>query len=138
MSLTTDHGLRTRDCIEGESSGVTGGYVVPPDFYQQLLAIATEAATLRQRAFVQPMASATPQFLYLDITTVQSAGNSPFFGGVIASWTGETQTRQATEPQFKMMELKALGPGIVRLVPTASAHPTYLKPPDLGRGSFGW
>lgn len=91
----------------GESSGVTGGYVVPPDFYQQLLAIAAEAATFRTRAFVQPMASATLQFPYLDITTVQSAGNSPFFGGVIASWTSEAQTRTETEPQFKMMELKA-------------------------------
>ena len=52
------------------------------------------------------MASATLQFPYLDITTAQAAGNSPFFGGVIASWTSEAQTRQETEPQFKMMELK--------------------------------
>jgi HK97 family phage major capsid protein len=53
------------------------------------------------------MASATLQFPYLDITTVPSAGNSPFFGGVIASWTSEAQTRTETEPKFKMMELKA-------------------------------
>jgi HK97 family phage major capsid protein len=91
----------------GESSGVTGGYIVPPDFYQQLLAIAAEDSTFRQRAFVQPMASATLQFPYLDITTAQAAGNSPFFGGVIAYWTSEAQTRTETEPQFKMMELKA-------------------------------
>jgi HK97 family phage major capsid protein len=91
----------------GESSGATGGYVVPPDFYQQLLAISAEANLFRQLAFVQPMASATLQFPYLDITTVQSAGNSPFFGGVIASWTSEAQTRTETEPAFKMMELKA-------------------------------
>jgi HK97 family phage major capsid protein len=91
----------------GESSGATGGYLVPPDFYQQLLAIAAEESTFRQRAFVQPMASATLQFPYLDITTAQQAGNSPFFGGVIANWTSEAQTRTETEPQFKMMELKA-------------------------------
>jgi HK97 family phage major capsid protein len=91
----------------GESSGVTGGYTVPPDFYQQLLAIAAEDNFFRQRAFVQPMASATLQFPYLDITTVQSAGVSPFFGGVQAYWTAEAQTRTETEPQFKMMELKA-------------------------------
>jgi hypothetical protein len=94
----------------GESYGVTGGYVVPPDLSQRLLAIAAEAATFRTRAFVQPMASATLQFPYLDMTTVQSAGNSPFFGGVIASWTGDAQTRQETKPQFKMMELKAQEP----------------------------
>jgi HK97 family phage major capsid protein len=91
----------------GESSGVTGGYVVPPDFYQQLLAIAAEAATFRKRAFVQPMASATLQFPYLDITTALSAGQTPMFGGVIANWTAEAQTRTETEPKFKMMELKA-------------------------------
>jgi hypothetical protein len=78
----------------GESSGTTGGYIVPPDFYQQLLAISAESNLFRQFAFVQPMASATLQFPYLDITTVQSAGNSPFFGGVIASWTSEAQTRE--------------------------------------------
>jgi HK97 family phage major capsid protein len=86
---------------------VAGGYVVPPDFYQQVLAIAAEAATFRTRAFVQPMASATLQFPYLDITTVQSPGNSPFFAGVIASWISQAQTRTETEPQLKMMELKA-------------------------------
>ncbi len=90
-----------------EASGVAGGYIVPPDFYQQLLAINAEQNTFRQRAFVQPMASATLQFPYLDITTVQAGGVSPFFGGVQAYWTAEAQTRTETEPQFKMMELKA-------------------------------
>src|SRR5262249_56197064 len=73
----------------------------------QLLAIVSENTFIRPRAFVQPMASATLQFPYLDITTVQSAGVSPFFGGVQMAWTEEAQTRTETEPQFKMMELKA-------------------------------
>ena len=89
-----------------ESSGTTGGYAVPPDFYQQLLAIAGEESTFRQFGFVQPMASATMQFPFLDITTAQAAGNSPFFGAVIASWTAEAQTRSEIEPTFKM-ELSA-------------------------------
>src|SRR5262249_40160101 len=42
-----------------------------------------------------------------DVTTVQSAGVSPFFGGVQMSWTAEGATRTETEPQFKQMELKA-------------------------------
>jgi HK97 family phage major capsid protein len=90
-----------------EASGTTGGYIVPPEFTQQLLALVAEETTFRQYAFVQPMASATMQFPYLDATTVQTAGNTPFFGGVIASWTGEAQNRTETEPIFKMMELKA-------------------------------
>jgi HK97 family phage major capsid protein len=91
----------------GESSGATGGYVVPPEFYRQLLALIAEETFIRPRAFVQPMASATLQFPYLDVTTAQAAGVSPFFGGVQMAWTEEAQTRTETEPQFKMMELKA-------------------------------
>jgi HK97 family phage major capsid protein len=90
-----------------EQSGSTGGYTVPPDFYQQLLAVIAENTFIRPRAWVQPMASATLQFPYLDVTTVQSAGVSPFFGGVQMYWTEEAQTRTETEPAFKMMELKA-------------------------------
>jgi HK97 family phage major capsid protein len=90
-----------------EASGVTGGYTVPPDFYRQLLSIVEENSFIRQRAFIQPMASASLQFPYLDITTAQSAGVTPFFGGVQMTWTAEAQTRTETEPQFKMMELKA-------------------------------
>jgi HK97 family phage major capsid protein len=101
-----DKGVRVKAAM-AEGSGVTGGYVVPPDFYQQLLAIVAENTFIRPRAFVQPMASATLQFPYLDVTTVQSAGVSPFFGGVQMYWTEEAQTRTETEPQFKMMELKA-------------------------------
>jgi HK97 family phage major capsid protein len=53
------------------------------------------------------LASATSSSPYVDITTAQTAGNSPFFAGVKASWTAEAQNSQETEPQFKMMELRA-------------------------------
>jgi HK97 family phage major capsid protein len=53
------------------------------------------------------MGSATMWLPYLDVTTVQSAGVSPFFGGVQMTWTAEAQSRQETEPQFRQMELKA-------------------------------
>jgi HK97 family phage major capsid protein len=49
----------------GESAGVTGGHIVPPDFYYGLLQVAAEVATFRALASVQPMASATLQFPYL-------------------------------------------------------------------------
>jgi HK97 family phage major capsid protein len=90
-----------------EASGVTGGYTVPPEFYQQLLTIMAEETFIRPSAFVVPMSSATLLLPYLDITTVQSAGVSPFFGGVQMYWTAEAQTRTETEPAFKQMELKA-------------------------------
>src|SRR5207302_3983153 len=62
---------------------------------------------IRPRAFVLPMGGATMQIPFLDVTTVQSAGVAPFFGGVQMYWTAEAQTRTETEPQFKQMELKA-------------------------------
>jgi HK97 family phage major capsid protein len=90
-----------------EASGVTGGYIVPPQFAERLLSLAAEQAIVRSRAFVQPMASATLMFPYLDVSTVQPAATSPFFGGLIFNWTEEAQQRTETEPQFKMLELKA-------------------------------
>jgi HK97 family phage major capsid protein len=102
-----DHGNPVQKAAMAEGSGATGGYIVPPDFYNQLLSLSAEKAIIRPRAFVQPMASATLQFPYLDVTTAQSAGVSPFFGGVQMYWTEEAQTRTETEPAFKMMELKA-------------------------------
>jgi HK97 family phage major capsid protein len=90
-----------------EASGVAGGYTVPPEFYQQLMTVMAEETFIRPRAFVQPMGSASLQIPMLDITTVQSAGVSPFFGAVQMYWTAESQTRQETEPQFKQLELKA-------------------------------
>lgn len=98
--------LRTKAAM-AESSGTTGGYTVPPEFYGQLQALIAEEAILRPRAFVQPMTAATLMFPYLDVTTVQAAGTSPFFGGVAMTWTEEAQTRTETEPAFKQMELKA-------------------------------
>jgi HK97 family phage major capsid protein len=98
--------IRTKAAL-AEGSGTTGGYVVPPEFYQGLMQVVAEQTFFRKRAFVQPMAGATLMFPYLDITTVQASGVSPFFGGVQMYWTEEAQTRTETEPQFKMMELKA-------------------------------
>jgi HK97 family phage major capsid protein len=90
-----------------ESSGLAGGYTVPPQFYEQLQLVMAENTFFRPNAYVIPMASATLQIPYLDVTTQQSAGVSPFFGGVQMYWTAEAQNRTETEPQFKQMELRA-------------------------------
>jgi HK97 family phage major capsid protein len=104
--LVDKDGVKLKAAL-AEASGVTGGYVVPPEFHEKLQQIVAESNFIRPRAFVQPMSSATLQFPYLDISTAQSAGVSPFFGGVQMYWTEEAQSRTETEPQFKMMELKA-------------------------------
>ena len=79
----------------------------PPEFYQQLMTIMAEEDSFGPALSSCRWPRATLQMPYLDITTVQSAGVSPFFGGMQMSWTAEAQTRTETEPQFKQMELKA-------------------------------
>lgn len=90
-----------------ESSGVTGGYTVPTMFSNQLLTLAIEDSIVAPRASKQPLTSRTLQVPSLDITTVPTAGNSPFLGGVTASWVAEAQTRPETEPTFRQTTLTA-------------------------------
>jgi HK97 family phage major capsid protein len=84
-----------------ESSGVTGGYVIPPQWMAELLTIAAEDAFIEQRCKVVPMTTRTAEFPMLDITTAQAIGVSPYFGGVQAYWQPEAATINETEPAFK-------------------------------------
>lgn len=107
-----EHGIPGSDGIVrktalAEGSGLTGGYIVPPDFQNELLTIAAEDAFVEPRAKVMPMNTRTMQIPMLDITTAQSAGTSPYFGGILATWQPEAATISETEPQFKQTELTA-------------------------------
>lgn len=90
-----------------EGSGQTGGYLIPPQFMNELLTIAGEDGFVEQRAKVIPMNSRTATWPMLDITTVQAAGTSPYFGGISASWQPEATTITETEPAFKQSEWTA-------------------------------
>ncbi len=85
----------------GESAGATSSYIVPPDFYNQLLALVAEMNTFRAQAFVQPMAAPTLQFPCLDVTTAQSAGTSPFFGGVGDRASGDSQPAEQRQRRYR-------------------------------------
>src|SRR5262249_32005911 len=88
-----------------ESSGVTGGYTVPPMFASQLLTLAIEDTVVAPRAAKQPLTARTLQVPSLDVTTAYGAGQSPFLGGILASWTSEAATRAESEPQFRQTVL---------------------------------
>lgn len=90
-----------------EGSGITGGYIVPPQFMNELLTIEAEEGFFEQRAKVLPMNSRTAQWPMLDITTAQSSGTSPYFGGILAQWQPEAATISETEPAFKQSEWTA-------------------------------
>lgn len=86
-------------------TGTQGGYTVPTEFMPALLSFATEAAIVRKRATIIPMASKSVQVPCLDITTAPSAGDSAFLGGVVARWTEEAGNITESEPTFKQLDL---------------------------------
>lgn len=90
-----------------ENSGVTGGYTVPPGFSNQLLTLAIEQSVVRPRASIMPMTTKTLAVPSLDYTSTGAAGQSPYTGGVVASWVAESATRPETEPKFRQTELTA-------------------------------
>ena len=90
-----------------EGSGVTGGYIVPPQYQAELLTISAEDAFIEPLAKVVPMTSRTMQWPMLDITTARSTGTSPYFGGVLAQWQPEAASISETEPTFRMTDWTA-------------------------------
>lgn len=95
---------QVRKVALAEGSGTTGGYVIPPQFMNELLTIAAEDGFIEPRAKVIPMNSRTAQWPMLDITTVQASGTSPYFGGILAQWQPEAATINETEPAFRQSE----------------------------------
>lgn len=90
-----------------EQSGVVGGYTVPVEFMMQLQALAVQEEVVYPRARKIPMSARTIMIPALDHTTLQSAGNTAFLGGMVMSWVEEATNRPETNPQFKQIELTA-------------------------------
>lgn len=93
-----------------EVDGTRGGYVTPVDYSQAFLRTVAESSFLIPRAFHIPLKSGQARVPKLDMETVQSAGTSPFFGGMVFSWQNpEDQAVNAvteTEPTFNETTLK--------------------------------
>ncbi len=97
---------RTKSSM-GQTSGPSGGYLVPTELSLDIMADVSEAALIRPRAQVVPMNSSRMLLPLPDATTAQTAATAPFFGGILMTWTQEQQTRPETEPAFRQVELKA-------------------------------
>src|SRR6266550_2804448 len=92
---------RLADWGEGKAAlattgGTVGGYTVPTDFLPRLFQAAAEQAVVRPRATIVPMTARSIQVPYLDATNVPTAGDTAFFGGVVARWTEEASTLNET------------------------------------------
>jgi HK97 family phage major capsid protein len=100
----SDEGVETKAALSTQT-GVSGGYLVPVEFYDRLMKLVTEKSVVRPKATVIPMSGRSVQIPALDHVTAPSAGNSAFLGGVVAQWTEEAATLNQTEPNLKQIDL---------------------------------
>ena len=87
----------------GESSGETGGFLVPDEFRAELLRLPLEDAIIRPRAKTIPMASNTIRLPRVKDTSHASS----VYGGVIGYWSEEAGSYTASEPDFAQFQLVA-------------------------------
>lgn len=95
-----------------EGTGAAGGYLVPPQYYAQLLKFIAEKSFVKAMCTSLPMQGPTLQFPYLNqsATTASGQANFPssnFYGGVYSAWSPEAGTAAAVNPAFKQGTLTA-------------------------------
>ncbi len=110
--VLNDTGVRSKAVLSVSAGGLSGGYLVPQELREDLMADVSEEAFVRPYAHVQPMTSATLDLPWPDMeTTTGTAGVPPFFGGFAMKFTeeatGSTTQIVESEPQFRSIELRA-------------------------------
>lgn len=123
--------------------GVDGGFLIPEAPLGSLLQTRAEASFMRNRARIVPMGSRSVPFPAVDYSKAQ-AGVSGFFGGVRTYYTEENVDITASEPAFKMIELKAkelagyteMPNGLLR--DSAISVEAFLAGPGSFGGALGW
>lgn len=98
---------RTKTALSALPSGVSGGFLVPPELRLDLMRDVAEESLFRSRATVIPMTGTTLALPIVDATSTATAGKSPFFGGIQMQWRAEAATRPETEPAVKQILLTA-------------------------------
>lgn len=89
-----------------ESTGATGGFLVPAEFDANLRAVMGENSIARPRATIIPMRRRQVNIPVLDQTST-TAGIPHWFGGMRVYWTEEAQQKTETTPSFRQIELVA-------------------------------
>lgn len=99
-----ERGVRVVEKTMSEASGILGGYTVPPELRDDLMSGVSDAALIRPRCFVVPMAS---YLLNLPIpnSTVGASGLAPFFGGIQLAF--QAGSLKESEPSWHTVELRA-------------------------------
>ena len=87
-----------------EETGTVGGYMVPPEFSQQIMRVASDTAIVRPRATIVPMGGR--EFNMPVLTYSGTTADQPhMLGGVVATWTEEAGAKTETEPTFETLKL---------------------------------
>lgn len=102
--FTEDGTSGKKDLNEG--IGSDGGFLVPTEFRNTLLAVMTENNIIRQRATVIPMSRRELQIPVLDQTGT-TEGQPHMFGGINVFWQAEASEKTQSEPNFRQINLVA-------------------------------
>jgi HK97 family phage major capsid protein len=94
-----------RDLVQ--ATGTAGGYLTPTPLYNQIMEVAAEMSVVRPYAMKVPMGADTIEIPILNQTTAPTSGNTSFFGGITATWGGESAEATETEPGFRQAKLTA-------------------------------
>lgn len=87
-------------------SGQTGGFLIPTQFRQTIMAVAGPQSIVRSRATVIPAGS--PPDSEIEIPALDQTGASPsnVYGGVSVSWIAEGGAKPETDADFRLISLK--------------------------------
>ncbi|MFA5377691.1 MAG: phage major capsid protein [Dehalococcoidia bacterium] len=89
-----------------ENVGASGGFLVPVEQYNGIMAIAAEKSIVRQRANIIRMARRQMDFTVLDQTGT-AAGVGHWFGGMLFYWADEAAEKTITTASWRQMSLVA-------------------------------
>ena len=89
-----------------ESVGASGGFLVPTEFYSNLMAVDPEANIVRSRATILRMRRRQIDIPVLN-QTATTAGAPHFFGGMAFYWTEEASAKTETNASFRKVSLVA-------------------------------
>lgn len=87
----------------GESEDPAGGFVVFPEFRNELMMLGLPGTTIRQRSFVIPMATETLKIPFVN----DRDRSSTLWGGVQTYWLAETATITPSRAEYGQKELRA-------------------------------
>jgi len=89
-----------------ENVGAQGGFLVPVEYRDQMLAVDPEFQPIASRATTIPMRRRSLRIPVLNQTGT-TAGQPSWFGGLIAYWEEEAAEKTESSPTFKQIQLVA-------------------------------